>query len=65
MVLAGCLLIASALSIITIARYEALRQDIEDTCPSAAALDLTSWIPICKRVGYREMVYIQPEDLDR
>lgn len=63
LMLAMSLLVSSLLCVLTIARYEALRDEIASTCPSAAALDLTSWIPICKRVGYQQM--IMPEDWER
>lgn len=55
-------LVASLLAILTMAKYEALRTDIRNACPSAAALDLTKWIPVCKAVGYQETM--MPEDLE-
>ena len=56
-------LVASLLMVLTMAKYESLRTDIRNACPSAAALDLTKWIPVCKSVGFQEVT--MPEDLER
>lgn len=61
--LAAGLLVALLLAVTSMAKYEALRTSIHNACPSAAALDLTAWIPLCKSVGFQE--FIMPEDLER
>lgn len=63
MAMAVCLLGSVLLTVVVIARYEALRTDIRNACPSAAALDLTEWIPLCKAVQFQQM--IMPEDWER
>jgi hypothetical protein len=62
--LAVVALVGFLLAVVTSAKYEALRSDIRNACPSAAALDLTKWIPVCKAVGFQE-TYTMPEDLER
>lgn len=62
--LAVVALTATLLAVLTIAKYEALRADVRNACPSAAALDLTKWIPVCKAVGFQELV-VMPEGWER
>lgn len=62
--LATLALTATLVAVVTVAKYEALRSDIRNACPSAAALDLTKWIPVCKAVGFQD-VMVMPEDLPR
>jgi hypothetical protein len=60
--LAAVALVASLLAVLTIARYEALRDSVLDACPTAAALDLSTFADACKLVNYQQLV---PEDLER
>lgn len=54
--LAGGLLIAATLAVVTIARYEALRSETLRACDTAAALDLVAFTRLCHDVGYQQIV---------
>lgn len=47
-------LVAVLLAVLIVAKYEALRSDVVRACPSAAALDLSQWAPVCREVGYHQ-----------
>lgn len=51
--LAAALLVATLLAVLTLARYETLRQEAKAACTTAAALDLSAFTRLCTDVGYR------------
>lgn len=53
-VLAAGLLVAVLLTVLTMARYEALRQETVVACDTAAALDLVAFNRLCHDVGYQQ-----------
>lgn len=52
--LAAGLLIAVLIAVISIAKYDALVSEAHAACQSAAALDLSSWVKLCKMVNFQE-----------
>lgn len=52
--LAGVALVAVLLAVLTMARYADLLDQARRACTTAAALDLTKWIDLCREVEYQE-----------
>jgi general stress protein CsbA len=53
-VMACLLLIAVLFSVILLAKYNALVDEAQVVCQTAAALDLTKWIDLCRHVNFQE-----------
>jgi hypothetical protein len=52
--LAAVALIATLLAVLTAARYTALIDQARAACGTAAALDLTRWVDLCREVQYQQ-----------
>ena len=48
------LLIVLLLTLIGFAKYDALVSETQEACKTAAALDLTKWVELCRKVEYQE-----------
>jgi uncharacterized membrane protein YqhA len=52
--LAAVTLVGVLIAVITVAKYQALISEARTACTTAAALDLTKWIDLCRKVEYQE-----------
>lgn len=52
--LAAITLVAVLFAVLTAARYADLLDQARTACTTAAALDLTKWIDLCRQVEYQQ-----------
>jgi len=53
-IMSAALLVAVLLAVVSFAKYDALVSEAREACQTAAALDLSGWVGLCKSVNYQE-----------
>ena len=53
-ILSAGLLVAVLLAVVGMAKYDALVSEARDACHTAAALDLSGWVDLCRKVNFQE-----------
>ena len=53
-IMSAGLLVAVLLAVVSFAKYDSLVSEVHEACQTAAALDLSGWVKVCKSVNYRE-----------
>jgi len=53
-IMSAALLAAVLIAVVSMAKYDAFVSEVHEACQTAAALDLSGWVKVCKSVNYKE-----------
>ena len=53
-IMSAALLAAVLIAVVSMAKYDAFVSEVYEACQTAAALDLSGWVRVCKSVNYKE-----------